>query len=393
MNRPLFVLFLTIFISLVGFGIIIPLLPFYAETFGASPTQIGLLFGAFSICQFLAAPLLGSWSDRIGRRPVLFFSLVGTVISFVLLALASSLTMLFVARIIDGLSGGNISTARAYIADISSPEERAKRYGLIGAAFGLGFICGPALGALLAHISYTAPIWAAAGLSAVAATMAWFWLPEPDRHQEEAASEPWWRVLPTYFAQPRLRRLLLVDMFYWSSFGVYQTTFALFGQRRFGWDATHIGYVLTAFGLLGVLVQVGVVGPLTKSLGDGRTLVIGLALAAAGFLAAALTRQPQYFLITLLPAALGIGLCNPTLTSLVSKSVPPAEQGLVQGAAGALESLGRTFAPVWGHVMLQHFGEGTAYGGAAIVLMITVLMALPLMRAVVAPMQAPREAI
>jgi DHA1 family tetracycline resistance protein-like MFS transporter len=379
-TRPLFVLFLTIFISLVGFGIIIPLLPFYAETFGASPTQIGLLFASFSISQLIAAPMLGDWSDRWGRRPVLFFSLVGTVISFVLLALAHSLTLLFVARIIDGLSGGNITTARAYIADISSPEERAKRYGLIGAAFGLGFICGPALGALLAHISITAPIWAAAGLSAVAAALAWFWLPEPVRHQGTAA-DPWWRVLPGYFERPRLRRLLFVDLFYWSSFGVYQTTFALFGQRRFGWDATHIGYVLTAFGLLGVIVQVGFVGPLTKALGDSRTLLIGLGLAACGFLVAAMTREVPIFLLTLLPAAMGIGLCNPTLSSLVSKSVPQSEQGLVQGAAGALESLGRTVAPIAGGLMLQHYGEGTAYVGAALLLFVTAGIALPLLSA------------
>ena len=152
MTRPLLIIFLTIFVNLVGFGIIIPLLPFYAETFGASPLTIGLLFAVFSLCQLLAAPALGDLSDRYGRRPILIFSLGGTVISFVMLAVAHSVAMLFAARIVDGLSGGNISTARAYVADITEPKDRARAYGVIGAAFGLGFILGPALSGVLSGI-------------------------------------------------------------------------------------------------------------------------------------------------------------------------------------------------------------------------------------------------
>jgi DHA1 family tetracycline resistance protein-like MFS transporter len=172
-TRPLVIIFLTIFVNLVGFGIIIPLLPFYAETFGASPFVVGQLSAVFSLCQLAAAPALGDLSDRYGRRPVLIFSLAGTVVSFVMLAVAHSLLMLFAARIVDGLSGGNISTARAYVADVTEPKDRARAYGLIGAAFGLGFILGPALSAALSHISYTAPIWAAAAVTLVATIMAW----------------------------------------------------------------------------------------------------------------------------------------------------------------------------------------------------------------------------
>src|SRR5246127_3579879 len=150
MTRPLLVIFLTIFVNLIGFGIIIPLLPFYAETFGASPVSIGLLFAVFSICQLVASPVLGDWSDRYGRRPVLILSLAGTVVSFVMMALATSVTVLFVARIVDGLSGGNISTARAYVADVTEPRDRARAYGLIGAAFGLGFFLGPGVRGVMA---------------------------------------------------------------------------------------------------------------------------------------------------------------------------------------------------------------------------------------------------
>jgi DHA1 family tetracycline resistance protein-like MFS transporter len=373
--RSLIVLFLTVFVSLIGFGIIIPLLPFYAQTFGASPTTIGLLFASFSVAQFIAAPVLGELSDRWGRRPILIFSLLGTVLSFALLAMAHSITMLFIARIVDGLSGGNITTARAYIADVTPVEDRAKRYGLIGAAFGLGFIFGPALGALFAHISYTAPIWAAAAVSAIAALLAFLWLPEPERHVSEGEVPPWWRALGDLMSRPGLRSILVVDLGYWFTFSVYQTTFALFGQRRFGWDAPHIGYVLATFAAFGVMVQVSIVGRVSRALGDRGTLVAGLGLAALGLACAALARTVPMFIAALAPAALGMGLASPTLLSLISTSVPRGEQGLAQGAAGALESLGRTAGPVFGNSMLQHFGEGSAYGAGAVVLLTTMAIA------------------
>ncbi len=231
MTRPLLVIFLTILVNLIGFGIIIPLLPFYAQKFGASPLVIGLLFGIFSLCQLLAAPALGDLSDRYGRRPVLIFSLLGTVVSFVILALAQSITMLFVARIVDGLSGGNISTARAYVADVTEPKDRARAYGLIGAAFGLGFILGPALSGALASVSYTAPIWAAAGITLVATAMAWFWLPETV-HRAAAGTGMPFRNLAAMMQRPGLRRMLVIDFVYWFAFAIFQTTFGLFVWRR-----------------------------------------------------------------------------------------------------------------------------------------------------------------
>jgi len=368
MSRPLLVIFLTIFVNLVGFGIIIPLLPFYARTFGASPIAIGLLFASFSLAQLLASPLLGDLSDRWGRRPVLILSLIGTAVSFAMLAVAQSLAMLFAARIVDGLSGGNITTARAYIADITTEENRAKAYGILGAGFGLGFIVGPALGAVLSQVSYTAPIWAAAIITLVATVLAWWWLPETV-HRAHAGSGPFWRALRHLGHRQGLRRLLAIDFIYWMSFAVYQTTFALFGARRFGFDATHTGYLFSAFGAVGVVVQGGLVGPVVRTLGTRRTLVIGLVCTAAGWGGSAFTYSIPIFVLLLVPAAIGIGLSNATLIALVSNAADRGEQGRIQGAAGALESLGRTLGPIWGNTLLQKVGEGTAYGAAAALLL------------------------
>jgi DHA1 family tetracycline resistance protein-like MFS transporter len=372
---PLAIIFLTIFVNLVGFGIIIPLLPFYAETFGASPLVIGLLFASFSLSQLVASPILGGLSDRWGRRPVLIFSLLGTVVSFVMLALAGSLAMLFAARIVDGLSGGNIATARAYIADITAEGDRAKAFGLLGAAFGLGFIVGPGLGAALSRISYTAPIWAAAAITVVAAAMAFFWLPETVHRVQAGRMSPW-RSLADLWDRASLRALFTIDFVYWTAFAVYQTTFALFGARRFGFDAAQTGYLLSAFGFLGVIVQGGMVGPVVAALGERKTLAIGLFFAAAGWGGSAFTYSVPVFVAMLVPGAIGIGLCNATLSSLISKSATPEEQGRVQGAAGALESLGRTIGPVWGNGTLQRFGEGAAYGSAAAALVGAATLAL-----------------
>ena len=375
MSRPLLVIFLTIFVNLVGFGIIIPLLPFYAGTFGASPLVIGLLFASFSLCQLIASPVLGEWSDRYGRRPVLVFSLAGTVVSFVMLALAHSVTMLFLARIVDGLSGGNISTARAYVADITEPKDRARAFGVLGAAFGLGFIFGPALGGMLAKVSYTAPIWAAAGLTLVAAVMAVAWLPETVHRSHASAGNPL-SYLPELLNRPLIRRVLLIDLLYWFSMAVFQTVFALFAARRFNSAAVGTGYFLAAFGLLGVVVQGACIRPIVKRLGDKPTFMLGLVCTAVGLAAASFTQSMTMFALTLVPLSLGQGLAMPTLSSLVSRTAGPDEQGRVQGAASAVESLGRTVGPVWGTGAFQRISDSTPYVSAAACLLITLLLSV-----------------
>ena len=375
MTRPLLVIFLTIFVNLVGFGIIVPLLPFYAETFGAPPLVIGLLFAVFSLAQLVAGPVLGDLSDRYGRRPVLVLSLAGTVISFVMFALAQSLTMLFLARIVDGLSGGSISTARAYVADITEPSGRARAYGLIGAAFGMGFILGPAISGVLAPVSYTAPIWAAAVLTLVAMIMALFWLPETVRRSRARDAMPF-RDLGRMLGRPGLRRVLVIDFTYWLAFAVFQTTFALFAARRFGFDAPQTGYFFAAFGLLGAIVQALLIHPVVRRLGDKSTFMLGLLFAASGLVAATFAHSVLFFGLTMIPLALGIGFGHPTMTSLVSRAAQGHEQGRVQGAASAIESLGRTIGPVWGNASLQRFGEAMPYASAAVFLLMTLVLSV-----------------
>jgi len=374
-TRPLFIIFLTIFVNLIGFGIIIPLLPFYAQTFGASPFVIGLLFAAFSICQLVAAPALGDLSDRYGRRPVLIFSLAGTVVSFAMLAAAHSVAMLFAARIVDGLSGGNISTARAYVADVTEPKDRARAYGIIGAAFGLGFILGPAISGILAGVSYTAPIWTAAAVTLAAAIVAWVWLPETVHRAHAGVGNPF-RYLPELMRRPVVRRMLAIDFVYWLAFSIFQTTFALYAQWRFGFDVRHTGYFFAAFGILGAVVQAAFIRPIVRRLGDKRTFMIGLGSAAIGLAAMAAASSVSALVVAMIPLTFGMGFGHPTVASLVSRTARGDEQGRIQGAAGALESLGRTIGPVWGNSSLQHWGEGTPYTSAALLVGFTLLMTI-----------------
>jgi MFS transporter, DHA1 family, tetracycline resistance protein len=373
MTRPLLIIFLTIFVNLIGFGIIIPLLPYYAEQFGASPLVIGLLFAAYSLCQLLAAPALGDLSDRWGRRPILIFSLVGTVVSFVMLAMAHTIVMLFLARIVDGLSGGNISTARAYVADITEPKDRARAYGLIGAAFGLGFIMGPALSGMLARVSYTAPIWAAAALTLVAALMALFWLPETVHRAHAGAGNPL-SYVPELLRRSAMRRLLVVDFVYWFAFSIFQTTFALFAERRFQFDVSRTGYFLAGFGVLGAVIQGGFIRPIVKRTGDKSMFIAGIVFSIVGLVAAAAAHSVTMFALSLVPLAFGMGFGHPTVASLVSRAGRGDEQGRVQGAASAVESLARTFGPVWGNASLERYGLATPFVSGAAFLLLALLV-------------------
>src|SRR6185503_18786437 len=280
-RSPLIVILTTVFIDLVGFGIVIPVLPFYAEgtTFNATPRTVGLLFASYSIMQLIFSPILGGLSDRFGRRPVLFLSIIGTGIGFLILGFAKTVWMLFLGRILDGITGGNISTAQAYIADITTKENRAKGMGLIGAAFGLGFIFGPAIGGILSRWGIHVPFFFAAGLCFANALLLYFTLPEtvtPDHPARVSATRGRGiSQLIRSLKQPRLAFVLVIYFMFVVAFSIMTTSFSLYVMFRFGYDAQHTGYIFAYVGLISVIVQGGLIGRLVKRFGELPLVVFG----------------------------------------------------------------------------------------------------------------------
>ncbi|HSE30241.1 MAG TPA: MFS transporter [Pyrinomonadaceae bacterium] len=369
-RSPLIVIFTTVFIDLVGFGIVIPVLPFYAEgsIFNATPRTVGLLFASYSIMQLIFAPILGGLSDRYGRRPVLFISIIGTGIGFLILGLANTLILLFVGRILDGITGGNISTAQAYIADITTKENRAKGMGLIGAAFGLGFIFGPAIGGILSRWGIHVPFFFAAGLCFANALLLYFTLPETVTRDHpartSAARGRGISQLVTSLKQPRLAVVLVIYFMFVVAFSIMTTSFSLYVMFRFGYDAQHTGYIFAYVGLISVIVQGGLIGRLVKRFGELPLVVIGALCFSISLFAVPYVGPAAGGLAGLLIGggvfALGNSLATPALTSLASKSVGENEQGTVLGVTQSVASLARAVGPSLAALLINsraaHYG-------------------------------------
>lgn len=362
-RSPLIVIFTTIFIDLVGFGIVIPVLPFYAEgtIFGATPRTVGLLFASYSVMQLIFSPILGGLSDRYGRRPVLFLSIIGTGIGFVILGLANSLWMLFAGRILDGITGGNISTAQAYIADITTAENRAKGMGLIGAAFGLGFIFGPAIGGILSRWGIQVPFFFAAGLCFANAALLYFTLPEtitpdhPARHR--AAGGRGLRQLIRSLKQPRLAFVLTIFFLFVVAFSIMTTSFSLYTMFRFGYDAQHTGYLFAYVGIIAVIIQGGLIGRLVRRFGELPLVIVGALCFAISLFAVPFVGPAAGGLAALLVGggvfSMGNSLATPALTSLASKSAGPGEQGTILGVTQSVASLARALGPFLTAVLIN----------------------------------------
>jgi DHA1 family tetracycline resistance protein-like MFS transporter len=376
-KSPLVPIFLIVFIDLLGFGLILPLLPFYAESYGASEAVVGLLIASYAAMQFIGAPILGRLSDRWGRRPVLLISQLGTFLGFILLGFANTLWLLFAARIIDGISGANLSTAQAYISDVTDESNRAKGLGLIGAAFGLGFILGPALGGWLSRFGYDVPAFVAAGLSALTIVLTFFMLHEPERKASAARREFSVKALKRAVANPAVATLLSMVFTFSVAFAMFQTSFALFAQSRFDFGAERTGLVLAYVGVLSVIVQLGLVGRLVKKFGEKQLAVISVASLAVGLALMGLVQSPLALLAVMPIVSFGGGATTPVLTSLLTKSVNRAETGGILGVSASVESLSRVIAPIVGNALLIFSDALPAFLGAAI-LLITVALALRL---------------
>lgn len=361
------VLFLIVLIDLIGFGLVIPLLPFYAERFNASPQEVTVLLATFSLMQMLAAPVWGRLSDRAGRRPVLMISMGAAALAYLWLAFADTLWMLFAARALAGVCAGNIAAAQAYIADVTPPEKRAHGMGMIGAAFGLGFIIGPALGGVvagnnLATADLRDPGLIACGLSLVAFLGVLFMLKESlpqglaPRVRKDRIT-----ALRDALARKVLARLLLIFFLAILAFGGMEAVFALWAMAQFGWGPEQIGYIFTYIGVLSAVMQGGLIRRLVPRFGEEKLLIAGLGLIALGLLAIPLAHDLAVLVVSVSFLALGMGAMQPSLNSLISRRAGNEEQGEVMGVAQSVSSLSRVLGPILAGALFAGLGRNAPF--------------------------------
>lgn len=374
-KKALLTLFLVTFVDLLGFGIVIPILPYYAMEFGAGGTEIGFLMAIFSIGQFFFAPLWGSLSDRIGRKPVLLISVLVTAASMVLMGLANSLMTLMIARLLVGIGSANISTAYAYVSDVTDEKNRAKGMGIVGASFGLGFIFGPALGGILSTHGYDLPMFVGAGLAALNAILVFALLPEPNISAKERAAHRTPRfdlqVVQTAFLDPKTARPIFA--FFLTTFALVQmeVVFALFLKSRFGIEARQAGILLAVSGIIMVLIQGGLIGKLVKKFGELKLIQAGAWIGATGFLAFGLSQSYSVTLAAIVIMSLAQGIMSPSLSSWCSTQSSPSTRGLTMGVYHSSGSLARALSPIVAGLMFERISMLAPFVLAAVSLAVT----------------------
>lgn len=366
-------IFAIVFVDLLGFSLILPLVPFYAKDFGASDTIVGLLVASYAAAQLIGAPILGRISDRVGRRPVLLISIIGTAVGFILLGFANQLWLLFLSRGLDGLTGGNISVAQAYITDITDEKNRARGLGLIGAAFGLGFIIGPALGGVLSTIgtnihtgslnwTYALPALTAAAIATINLVAVFIFLPESLTEQRRADIKKNARTafslrnLREAFQRPQVGLLLSTRFFFSLAFAIFQTVFPLYALKRLGLQVNQTAFILTYVGVLVALVQGVIIGRLSARYKERQLILVSTAIMTVGLVAWALTPSVIVLLIVLIPIAFSGGVLNTVVNSALTKAVSVEEVGGILGLSAALESGTRVLSPTLGGVLLDILG-------------------------------------
>lgn len=362
-TTPLIIIFVTVFIDLIGFGMVIPILPFYANTppFSATPLEIGFLVASYSVMQFFFSPVLGRLSDRYGRRPVLFISLLGSAVGYFVIGFANTIFLVFVGRIIGGITGGNISAAQAYIADVTSKKNRAKGMGLFGAAFGLGFIFGPAIAGVLSKYGVHVPFYFAAALSFVNAAALYFILPESLKLGAMAVVQKRKnRILELFdsFRHKEFREINIVYFLLVTSFSIMTYAFILFTAYRYGYSPEQNGYLFAYVGVVAIIGQGFLFGRLANKFGEGPLVVIGCLLMVVSLFAVPLVGPQSGGLAGLLigTAVLSFGnaFASPGLTSLASKTADEHEQGRTMGIMQSGASLARGIGPIIGGFLLNN---------------------------------------
>lgn len=361
-KRQLILIFAFVFVDLLGYSLILPLLPYYASDFGATITLVGLLGTVNGLGQLIAAPVIGRLSDRYGRRPLLIVAVSGTILGFLILGFAKNLWIIFLSRAVDGLLGGNAALARAYITDITEPQDRAKSLGLIGAAFGLGFIIGPVMGGFLSLAGLDVPAFVAAALSIINLIGIIFWLPESlppeDRQQRRTNPHTAFNLsnLLDEFRRPCVGPLLLMTLFYGFSFTLFQSNFSLYAKEVLKLSVQNTGLVLTYVGLLSVIVQGFAIGKLTKKFKERTLITASIVALAITLFIWGFTRQIWVLLIILAPIALGAGILNTLLSSQLTKAVYKEDVGGTLGLSSSIQTVAQIATPGMGGLILSTLG-------------------------------------
>ena|SRR5215469_934863 len=348
------------FIDILGFSILIPILPYFVKNFGASDLTVGLLFSTFAACQFVAGPIWGNVSDRIGRKRVLIISQIGATIGWTMLAYASSLPLVFAARVIEGLSGGNISVTQAYVADLVEPKDRARAFGYVGAAFSSGIVFGPVLGGfLLDRYGFSAPFLTAAAIQFLTLLLTIFMLPESTSSAERAHVATFadiWRSLTNRALAPLLIQLWAFSLSLYAWFGVLTLLF----KEALHFSGTQTSYFFASFGLVSVILQIGVVGSTNEKLGAGRTALLGIGSLLVGFCLVPLIHNVWTVLPTILLFAFGMAITRPSLTALLTDRTPENQRGTILGVSSALDNLSGVLMPPVSTGVLGAFGPAWA---------------------------------
>lgn len=389
---PLGVIVAIVLVDLLGFTVVMPLLAPFAKEYHLSGGQIGLLFAAYPLCQLIAGPILGRLSDRFGRRPLLIVSQAGTALSFIILGLSRDFPTMLLARMLDGASGGNILVAQAYVADVTKPENRSRGLGLIGMAFGLGFVLGPLLGGVLVSLSFVPPEWrlrvpflVGAVFSILAFVLVLTRLPESlpaDPARREALRVPTWHGFLETVTHPIIAALVTVGFLFILSFASLEGTFSLYLRERMGWGARGAAYGFAFLGLISALVQGGLIRPLIPRFGEPRLILTGLTALVVGMAALAVASEAIGLVAATILVAVGQGLISPTLSGLLSRVTPPNEQGAIFGTLSSAQTLARMLSYAGANLLFARVGPSAPYWEACAVGVVALLTALAVARSV-----------
>lgn len=366
-TSPMIPIFLIVLVDVLGMTIILPLLPFYSESLGATPFTVGMIVAVYGFCQFIAGPILGQASDKVGRKKILVLSQIGTCAGFIMLAFSNSLFLIFLARIIDGLTAGNISVAQAYVADVTEPKDRTKAFGMLGSAFSLGFIVGPALSGFLSKYGPHYPIMLAACLSAVSIVATMTILPNTEIHKStEPRNKFAAKNIHKYFKVKEVAPLLLQFFAFSFAFTFFMSGFAMFCGEKFFYQGRHfgpqeVGWIFTFIGCMSLIVQLGVLRRLNDSLGEKKLVFIGFLTMSLGyFFIGEISTIPLLFAALVLNT-FGSALLRPSITSQITKIIPRDQQGAILGVTQSLQSMAQIIAPMIGGYLI---GTGNLSGWA-----------------------------